>query len=211
MSGIFITFEGPEGAGKTTVVSAMCERMNGAGYDVLLTREPGGTNIGDQIREILLSQKNRGMMAETELLLFSASRAQIVREVILPALEAGKIVLCDRFYDSTLAYQGYGRNLDLETLRVITDFATNSLTPDLTILLDVAPEAGLARRRTSMDAEWNRLDADELALHQRVRAGYHALADAEPARWRIVDASPQSQIVIEETWKVIKQYLQTTG
>lgn len=209
MPGTFITFEGPEGAGKTTVVGAIYERMADAGYDVVLTREPGGTRIGDQIRKILMAHHNDGMTAEAELLLFSASRAQLVREVILPALNAGKLVLCDRFYDSSLAYQGYGRELDLPTLRVITKFATQSLTPDLTILLDIEPEAGLARRRTAVDAEWNRLDNDEFALHERVYAGYHALADAEPARWRIVDASPPSDVVIEETWGVIKRFLDT--
>lgn len=207
MSGHFITFEGPEGAGKTTVVAAIYERMTDAGYDVLLTREPGGTRIGDQIRKILMAHHNDGMTAEAELLLFSASRAQLVREVILPALKADRLVLCDRFYDSSLAYQGYGRNLDLETLRVITRFATESLKPDVTILLDIEPEAGLARRRTAVDAEWNRLDNDELALHKRVRAGYLALADAEPARWRIVDASSPIDVVIEETWSVVKQFL----
>lgn len=208
MSGHFITFEGPEGAGKTTVVAAIHERMTDAGYDIVLAREPGGTRIGDQIRKILMAHHNDGMTAEAELLLFSASRAQLVREVILPALQAGKHVLCDRFYDSSLAYQGYGRELNLETLRIITKFATQSLTPDLTILLDIEPEAGLARRRTAADAEWTRLDNDELALHQRVRAGYHALVDAEPARWRIVDASPPIDDVIEETWSIIQRFLE---
>ena len=207
--GLFITFEGPEGAGKTTVIRAVAEHLRQRGYNVVLTREPGGTPIGDQIRTVLLSPDNNAMHPETELLLFSAARAQHVRERILPALEEGAIVLCDRFADSTLAYQGYGRGLDLPALHAITQFATGGLTPDLTILLDIDPAQGLARRRaaSAQGAEWNRIDNDELALHQRVREGYLRLAAENPERWVVVDASAPVDDVIAQVIAAIEEHL----
>lgn len=207
--GLFITFEGPEGAGKTTVIRAVAEHLRQRGYNVVLTREPGGTPIGDQIRTVLLSPDNHAMHPETELLLFSAARAQHVRERILPALEEGAIVLCDRFADSTLAYQGYGRGLDLHALHTITQFATGGLTPDLTILLDIDPAQGLARRRaaSAQGAEWNRIDNDELALHQRVREGYLRLAAENPERWVVVDASAPVDDVIAQVIAAIEERL----
>ncbi|RME09180.1 MAG: dTMP kinase [Ardenticatenia bacterium] len=207
--GLFITFEGPEGAGKTTVIRAVAEHLRQHGYNVVLTREPGGTPIGDQIRTVLLSPDNHAMHPETELLLFSAARAQHVRERILPALEEGAIVLCDRFADSTLAYQGYGRGLDLPALHTITQFATGGLTPDLTILLDIDPAQGLARRRaaSAQGAEWNRIDNDELALHQRVREGYLRLAAENPERWVVVDASAPVDDVIAQVIAAIEEHL----
>lgn len=208
--GLFITFEGPEGAGKTTVIRAVAEHLRQRGYDVVLTREPGGTPIGDQIRAVLLAPDNDAMHPETELLLFSAARAQHVRERILPALERGAIVLCDRFADSTLAYQGYGRGLALDTLHTITDFATGGLTPDLTILLDIDPAEGLARRRAAhaQGAEWNRIDNDELALHQRVREGYLQLAAAHPERWVVINASAPIEDVVAHVLAAIETRLQ---
>jgi dTMP kinase len=171
----------------------LAEHLHARGHDVLLTREPGGTPIGNQIRTILMSLENTPMEPETEFLLFSASRAQLVRQVIRPHLEGGGWVVCDRFFDSSLAYQGYGHQLDLESLRVITRFATGGLTPDISILLDLPVEEGLRRRERG--GEWNRLDAYDLAFHRRVREGYLALAAAETVRWCVIDASPSERTV----------------
>lgn len=193
--GRFITFEGGEGSGKTTQVRLLADWLVGLGYDVLTTREPGGTRIGDQIRALLLDPTYAEMRPETEILLFSAARAQIVGQVIRPHLVRGGIVLCDRFADSTLAYQGYGRRLDLPTLRQITAFATGNLVPDLTICLDLPVEIGLWRKRGGDQAEWNRMEQEQRAFHERVRHGFLALAAAEPQRWLVLDATrPMEEI-----------------
>lgn len=184
--GLFITFEGPEGSGKTGQMRELAAFLRQEGHPVRETREPGGTPIGDQIRTTILDPKNTEMVDRTEALLLQASRAQLVDEVIRPHLEAGEVVLCDRFADSTLAYQGYGHQNDLETLRGIIHYATAGLKPDLTLLLDVDPEIGLKRRSEAGDL--NRLDALDLAFHTRVREGYHRLAAAEPDRWVLIDA-----------------------
>jgi dTMP kinase len=184
---MFITFEGPEGSGKSSQLALLAPFLVARGVDVLVTREPGGTAIGDQIRLCLHDVANNEMTAATELLLYSASRAQLVREIIQPALAAGKLVLCDRFADSTLAYQGYGRGLDIDNLHTITRFATGGLAPDLTFLLDIDVAHGLARRR-ECGAEMNRLDLEQLAFHERVRQGYYELMRADAARWCIIDA-----------------------
>ncbi len=183
---MFITFEGTEGSGKTTQIKPLAEFLARRGYNVLTTREPGGTQIGDQIREILLQKQNTAMEWRTEILLFQASRAQLVEQLIRPHLESGGVVLCDRYADSTLAYQGYGYQRDLQTLRDIIQFATSGLKPDLTILLDLDVEAGLSRRASGGNI--NRLDAYETAFHRRVRAGYLELAHAESDRWVVLDA-----------------------
>ena len=182
---MFITFEGLDGSGKTTQVRLLADHLRAAGHDVLLTREPGGTAIGDQIRDVLHSLENTEMHPSAELLLYNASRAQLVAEVLRPHLKQGGLILCDRFYDSTLAYQGYGHQLDLKRLQAIVEFATGGLRPDLTIFLDITPEEGLERRKQAslFGAEWNRLDDMELAFHRRVYAGYQALMKAEPDRW----------------------------
>jgi len=188
----FITFEGPDGSGKTTQIEALYDYLSRQGYPVLLVREPGSTDIGDQIRLVLHDTKNVHMLPNAEALLYSASRAQLVGQVIRPALEAGKIVLCDRYADSTLAYQGYGHGLDLELLKVITAFSTGGLRPDLIIYLDVDVEEGLRRRRSGYRAgegEWNRMDQQELDFHRRVRAGYLQMATVERGRWFVLDAA----------------------
>lgn len=188
---MFITFEGPDGSGKTTQVAQTAAALRAQGHQVLLTREPGGTAIGDQIRAILNDLGNKSLQPRAELLLFSASRAQLVAEAIRPHLESGGLVICDRFFDSTYAYQGYGHGLDLTLLRQITEFATGGLKPDVTVLLDIAPEDGLQRRLSAVarGEEWNRLDDMAMTFHRRVRAGYHALIADEPARWVRIDAA----------------------
>ncbi len=185
----FITLEGPEGSGKTTQMRLLAAWLQAAGADVLTTREPGGTRIGDSIRALLLDPLHTEMQPETEILLFSAARAQIVGQVIRPHLARGGIVLCDRFADSTLAYQGYGRRLPLDTLRQITAFATGNLLPDLTICLDLPVEEGLRRKQGGDQTEWNRMEREQLTFHERVRQGFLALARAEPGRWLVVDAT----------------------
>ncbi len=185
---MFITFEGPEGSGKTSQLPALAHYLRDAGYEVLVTREPGGTAVGDQIRDVLMSLKNVAIVPRTEILLFLAARAQHVESLIRPALTEGKLVLCDRFSDSTLAYQGYGHKTDLETLRSLLNFSTGGLKPDLTLLLDLPVKMGFERKRDN-SVEWNRLDAYDQAFHERVRQGYLALAEAEPERWIIIDAT----------------------
>ncbi len=193
---MFITLEGPEGAGKTTQLRPLADFLRGCGYVVVTTREPGGTAIGDQIRHVLHDTTNVAMSPTAEVLLYAASRAQLVAEVIQPALAAGRVVLCDRYADSTMAYQGYGRGLDRDALATLTAIATGGLRPDLTLLLDLDVERGLARRRDEGE-EMNRLDLEAIEFHRRVRAGYLALAAAEPARWQIIDAS-RPPIVIQD-------------
>jgi dTMP kinase len=193
---MFITLEGAEGCGKTTQIEALAAHLRQLGYEVLTTREPGGTPISDRVRSILLDRENTAMRQRTEFLLFQASRAQLVEEVIRPCLAEGGIVLSDRFADSTLAYQGYGYQNDLAMLRSIIGYATGGLKPDLTLLLDLDVEVGL-RRRTA-GGQLNRLDQYDLAFYRRVRAGYHELVREEPARWEVIDASIPAAQVQEE-------------
>jgi dTMP kinase len=189
----FITFEGPDGSGKTIQAVRLEAHLKQRGYDTLLTREPGGTPISDQIRKVLGNLENTAMDPHTEFLLFSAARAQHVHQVILPHLKRNGVVVCDRYFDSSLAYQGFGHQLDLSTLREVTRFATGGLTPDLTLLLDLPVQLGLERRQQGGD--WNRLDAYELEFHQRVREGYSQLAADEPDRWVIIDAARETELV----------------
>lgn len=203
---MFITFEGPEGSGKTTQIPQIQQFLSEAGYPVFCTREPGGSPIGDQIREVLLANKNTDMHPRAEILLFQASRAQLVERVIIPRLAQGEIVLCDRYADSTLAYQGYGHRMDLAQLRTIVDFATGGLKPALSILLDIDVEIGLARRQK--EGGVNRLDAFALEFHRRVREGYHQLVAAEPERWAVVDANQAPAQVQKDLRTVISERLQ---
>lgn len=203
---MFITLEGPDGSGKTTQVPALADAIRQAGHDLILTREPGGTEIGDQTRQVIMDLKNKSMHPETEILLFQASRAQLVREIIRPALAEGKVVLCDRYADSTLAYQGYGHQTDLEALSQIINFATGGLKPDLTLFLDCDAETGL-KRRSGGSGEWNRLDDYELEFHKRVRAGYHELVKADPARWVLIDAAQSPKAVQSELQRIVLEKL----
>jgi dTMP kinase len=188
---LFITFEGPEGGGKSTQIKLLAWWLRAQGCDVLTTREPGGTRIGDGVRSLLLNPEHVEMQPQAEILLYSAARAQLVGEVIRPQLARGGVVLCDRYADSTLAYQGYGRQLNLDALRMITSFATGGLVPDLTICLDLPVLDGLQRKRANASAasdDWNRIEREELEFHERVRAGYLELARMDSERWWVVDA-----------------------
>jgi dTMP kinase len=204
---MFITLEGPEGSGKTTQIPLLVDWLCEQGYEAELTREPGGTDIGNLIRDVLHDPRHTAMDATAEILLYSADRAQHVAQCIRPALAAGKIVVSDRYYDSTLAYQGYGRGLDLNMLCAITSFATGGLMPDLTLYLDIAPEEGL-KRRQSNGGEWNRLDAETLEFHQRVRAGYMELIAQEPERWVVIDAARKVEEVQEAIRMQVKARLE---
>jgi dTMP kinase len=202
---VFITLEGPEGSGKSSQLPELADFLCEQGYPVLTTREPGGTEIGDQIRQVLVSLDNQALQPRTEILLFLASRAQLVEEVIKPALQDGKIVLCDRYGDSTLAYQGYGHGLDLTFLRFMLAFATDNLKPDLTLLLDLDVEVGLLRKKR--EDEWNRLDAYEVSFHKRVQRGYYELAAQEPERWRVIDAAQSKESVQLSLRQVVLQFI----
>ncbi|MCI0580528.1 MAG: dTMP kinase [Chloroflexi bacterium] len=203
---MFITFEGPDGSGKSTQITLLSFYLRQKGYKVLTTREPGGTHIGDQVRECLHAVDNKGMAAVAEVLLYSASRAQLVHEIIRPAISAGHIVLSDRYADSTLAYQGYGRGLDLGDLDRITRFATGGLKPDLTILLDLDVQYGLSRRAAG-GLEMNRMDLQTLDFYRRVREGYRELARAEPKRWVVVDAERPVDAVQADVRRAIEERL----
>jgi len=195
---MFITLEGPDGSGKTSHMQPLAEWLEGQGYRVHMAREPGGTLISEQIRNIIHDLKNIEMHPHTETLLYQAARAQIVEQVLRPKLAEGWIVLCDRYADSTLAYQGYGHRQNLDEVRALVRYATGGLVPDLTLLLDVDVETGLSRRQKS-GGEWNRLDAYQLDFHRRVRAGYLEMVQQEPGRWVVLDAA--------EAWESVQQKL----
>jgi dTMP kinase len=216
--GVFITFEGPEGSGKSTQARLLYERLQAEGYPVILTREPGGTRIGEMIRRILVDLRHTEMAPTTETLLFSAARAQLVSELIRPYLNTGGIVLCDRYADSTFAYQGYGLGRDLDELQAITAVATGGLMPDLTFYLDIEVEEGLRRKRAQRErttapgvpganAEWNRLDARDLAYHQRVVAGFLELMRRDPARWRRLSANQPVEAVAAQIYAEVEPLL----
>ena len=209
---MFITLEGPEGSGKTSHIPYLVEFLREQGFTVFPTREPGGTSIGEQIREVLHSLKNTEMHPRTETLLYQAARAQFVEQVVRPRLALGEIVLSDRYADSTLAYQGYGHQQDLEQVRALVNYATGGLIPDLTILLDVDVEIGLKRgaQRQGRGGEWNRVDAYTVEFHQRVRAGYLEMVKQEPGRWAVVDAGQAWEMVQEALRKAILKQLRKT-
>src|SRR5512143_3762907 len=198
---MFITLEGPEGSGKTSQLPGLVEYLREKGYTIFPTREPGGTSIGEQIREVIHDLKNVEMHPRTETLLYQAARAQIVEEVFKPRLASGEVLISDRYYDSTIAYQGYGHQQDLEQVRALVKYATGGLTPGLTVLLDVDVEEGL--RRKKKENEWNRLDAYTVEFHQRVRAGYLEMVKQEPNRWVVIDAGRKWDEVQAELRSVV--------
>jgi dTMP kinase len=204
---LFITLEGPEGSGKTSHIPYLVQYLREKGHIVFPTREPGGTSIGEQIREVIHDLKNVEMHPRTETLLYQAARAQIVEQVIKPRLADGEIVISDRYYDSTIAYQGYGHQQDLEQVRALVKYATGGLNPDLTVLLDVDVEEGLKRKKKVN--EWNRLDAYTVEFHQRVRNGYHEMVKAEPKRWKVVDAGQKWDDVQKSLRETIMEFIGT--
>ena len=203
--GLFITLEGPDGSGKTTVANILCEKLEKMGYELIHTREPGGNEIAEQIRNVILDPKNTNMDARTEALLYAASRRQHLVEKVVPAINEGKIVICERFLDSSLAYQGYGRNLGVESIYQINAFAIDGHMPDLTIYLDINEEVGLSRleSRTQKD----RLDVESVAFHHRVNEGYKEIVKKFPERIKIVDASQPLEDVVNNSLNIILKLL----
>lgn len=213
MRGLFITFEGIEGSGKSTQIALLSEHLRGRGRKAVLTREPGGTAIGDQVRKVLLDPANRALSPTAELLLYAASRAQHLHELIVPALEAGSVVLCDRFSDATLAYQGYGRGLPIATIRDLDRIVTSGLRPDLTILLDIDARTGLSRARgrnaqQGLHGE-SRFENEDILFHTRVRDGYFLLADQEPGRFRLVNAARKPEEIQQDIRAIVDEFLRT--
>ncbi len=194
--GVFISFEGGEGSGKSVQAKLLTELLQKRGRDVVLTREPGGTAAGERIREIVLHAQEIALSPEAQVLLYSTARAQNVREVIRPALDAGKIVIADRFFDSTMAYQGYGHGVDLEQIRGVTALACGDTVPDRTFLLDIPVDTGLGRSGWRAQSKWDRFEVLDTAFHTRVREGYVRLAAEEPGRWVVIDAD-RDQAAIE--------------
>lgn len=213
--GKFITFEGPEGGGKTTQAKRLVSRLEAGGFEVLYTREPGGTPTGEAIREILQHDKSgEAICPETEVLLFAASRAQLVRHVILPALERGACVVCDRFVDSTTAYQGYGRGFPLDEILAINSFAIRGAVPDLTLLLDLDVKEGmgrLERRDTGGKKRYDRIEREAIAFHEKVRGGYLELARRYPERFRLLDAARPTGDVEADVWRLVQSVVTRTA
>lgn len=204
--GYFITFEGSEGAGKSIQVEILTSHLHEEGYQIVVTREPGGTRIGEQIRAITHNQDNVDLHPVAEAYLMAAARAQHVTQIIEPALESGKIVVCDRFVDSSVAYQGYGRKLGTDTVVKLNELAVNGATPDITILLNISPEIGTKRRLKSRKAS-DRLDLQQKDFYDRVSQGYLALAKQNPSRYVVIDAAQSIEHVALEVWNVIKERL----
>ena len=203
VTGLFIALEGIDGSGKSTIAERLVRAFIAEGRSTILTREPGGTALGEQIRSMLLGDNSVGMLPQTELLLFAAARAQLVGEIIRPALEAGSVVITDRFTDSSMAYQWGGRELGKDAVIAVQQMATGDLAPDLKILLDLPVETALSRRLADPD-ETNRLDREAVRFHARVRAAYNSLAEADPARWRVVDASRSEERVWSDVWHAVR-------
>jgi len=209
---MFITLEGPEGSGKTTQIEPLVAYLHRRGFECLVTREPGGTSIGAKIRQILLHPDSRGMAPLTELFLYEADRAEHLHRRIRPALQQGKVVVCDRFYDATVAYQGYGRGLPLDFLHHLHRTLTGDLAPDLTLLLDLAPEEGLARTWNQLqnggrDTAEARFEEETLAFHRRVRSGYLELARKQPQRFRVVDAARDAEQVTADIRTALEEFI----
>jgi len=201
---LFITFEGGEGCGKSVQARVLYRRLSQLAIPALLTHEPGGTPFGNRIRRWLKWALDKDISPLTELLLFNASRAQLVTEVIQPSLKSGKVVVCDRYADSTTAYQSYGRGLDLDAVKAIDNTATQGLKPNLTVLLDISAEEGLARKRGKKQ---DRFEQEDSAFHQRVREGYLKLAASDPGRWLVIDATQSKERIAEIIWQRVSQLL----
>ncbi len=204
---MFITIEGPEGSGKSSSMQEVVNRLINEGYEIITTREPGGTPIAEQIRNIILDVNNTALDPRAEALLYAASRRQHLKEKVWPALKEGKIVICDRYIDSSLAYQGGARNLGIDNILNINMFATENTWPDLTLLFDVTPEVGLTRIKSNDNREVNRLDLEKIEFHKTVRETFLTLAKKYPDRYVVIDASKPQNEVIEETYKIIKERL----
>ncbi len=207
--GVFITVEGPEGAGKTTVLARVGEQLEKEGYSIVLTREPGGIPIAEQIRQVILNPEHTEMDSRTEALLYAAARRQHLMEKVVPALNRGSIVLCDRFVDSSLAYQGYARGLGIEEVREINRFAIQDTMPELTLFFMLDPEIGLKRIENHKSREINRLDLEKLNFHQKVYEGYQLLIKSEPERIKAINANQSFEKVYEETLQQIRTYIDT--
>ena len=205
--GLLVTFEGGEGSGKSTQAKALWKKFHQRNTPVTLTHEPGGTALGNELRRLLKREKEKSLSPQAELLLFAACRAQLANEVILPALEEGKVVICDRFSHSTSAYQGYGRGLNLELIETINNWATQNLRPDIIILLDMPPEKGLARKRELKD----RFELEQISFHRRVRQGYLEMAATDPDRWLIIDATLPKRKIAEIIWDKVSSLLKGRG
>ncbi|WP_453992580.1 dTMP kinase [Bacillus nitroreducens] len=207
MAGYFITFEGPEGAGKTTIVEILQDELTKRGFEVITTREPGGIDIAEQIRSVILDKNNTNMDSRTEALLYAASRRQHLVEKVIPALEEGKIVLCDRFIDSSLAYQGYARDLGIDEVLSINEFAIDGIMPSLTLFFDIKPEKGLTRIGKNDTREVNRLDLEKLSFHQRVYEGYLTVSERFKERFQTINADQSVEEVAKEALAVIEKHL----
>jgi len=201
--GLFISFEGGEGCGKSTQAKQLAAELERHGYSTTLTYEPGGTPLGEELRRSLKRARDEGITAEAELMLFAAARSQLTMTVLIPALEQGKVVVCDRYADSTTAYQGYGRGLPLATVAAVNQVASRGIRPDLTVLLDMDPSRALLRKGRSRD----RFEHESAAFHERVRNGYLALAQAEPARWLVLDASKPPATTAQAIWSRVSALL----
>ncbi len=205
--GVFVTLEGPDGAGKSTQGRLLAERIRGTGREVVLTREPGGTALGERLRDVLMRAPAGSHDGLSDALLFNAARARQLSEVIRPALDRGAVVVCDRFSDSTLAYQGFGGGVALDQLQALKQIAIGSITSDRTVLVDLPSAAGLERRQTGSEADLTRFETDTrdhgATFHERVRAGYLQLADEEPERWRVVDGSAAPEDVAQAVWLAV--------
>ena len=201
--GLFITFEGGEGCGKSTQSRLLLKKLEQRDIPVVLTHEPGGTALGNELRKTLKRKRDSSISPQAELFLLAASRVQLLAELIRPALEEGKVVICDRFTYSTLVYQGYGRGLDFTAIKMVNNMATGNLNPDLIILLDISPEQGLARKRSLKD----RFELEDLSFHWRVREGYVKMAAAEPDRWLVIDASLPKGKIAEIIWDRVSRLL----
>ncbi|WP_347321554.1 dTMP kinase [Rossellomorea sp. RS05] len=208
MNGSFITVEGPEGAGKSTVLAVLAKRLEEDGVPVVITREPGGIKIAEQIREVILHTENTEMDERTEALLYAAARRQHLIEKVLPALREGKVVLCDRFIDSSLAYQGKARGIGMDAIEEINAFAIEDHMPDLTLYFDIEPEEGLNRINQHKGREVNRLDLESVGFHHKVREGYLELVHKYPNRIQVVDASRSVTAVADAAYEIVKGFLQ---